>query len=384
MWFLTFLIVNLRRRAARSLLTGGGVAIAVGTAVTLLGIAYGFRESAAESLGARGVEVMVVQEGVLDPLTSDLDASLLDRIRDVPGVGGVTPGLIELIDFPKQNNVISVMIQGWMPGSFLFEELNFIEGAAFETDDRKTATLGVTLAENLGKSVGDTIEIQRETFEIVGIYESFSVFENGAITVPLKQLQEVMVRDESVTGFSVQVDRSSSGEAVSSEEVCRQINDLRDADGEHLGISALPTQEYVNNMVYLKMAEAFAWLTSSIAIAVGTLGLLNTMLMSVIERIKEIGILRAIGWRKSRVVRRILGECLMVSFAGAEIGTLLAVALTRWLATVPAVSGFIEGSVAPTVIALGFLLAMGVAMIGGAYPAYRATKLRPAEGISHE
>ena len=112
MWFLTFLIVNLRRRTARSLLTGAGVAIAVGTTVTLLGIAHGFRESAAESLGGRGVEIIVVQQGVLDQLSSDLDESFAVRIREVPGVAGVSPGLLELIDYPKQNNVLSVLIQG--------------------------------------------------------------------------------------------------------------------------------------------------------------------------------------------------------------------------------------------------------------------------------
>lgn len=368
---------------ARSLLTAGGVAIAVGTAVTLLGIAYGFRESAAESLGGRGVEIIVVQEGVLDQLTSDLNQNLASRIREVPGVAGISPGLLELIDYPKQNNVLSVLIQGWPPGTFLFEELEFLEGGPFTSDDRKVALLGKTLAQNLNKKTGDMIELQREEFEVIGIYQSFSIFENGAVTVPLRQLQDVMVRDDSVTGFSVQVDRSD-GALVPSEEVCRRINALVDDDGNSLKISAMPTQDYVNNSMYLRMAEATAWLTSTVAVAVGTLGLLNTMLMSVIERIREISILRAIGWRRSRVVRMVLGECLLVSLAGAVLGTLGAVALTGWLSTLPAVAGFIGGTIAPNVIGIGFLLALGVAIVGGVYPAYQATRMRPAEGISRE
>ncbi len=383
MRFGTFLWLNLRRRKARSLLTGGGIAVAVGTAVALLGISHGFQRSAAESLGSGGVEVIVVQAGVLDQLSSDLDQSLADRIAAVPGVADVSPGLLELIDYPKSSDVISVLIQGWEPGTFLFNELEFLAGAPYKLGDQRVAVLGETIAENLKKSVGDTVTIQRREFEVVGIYRSFGVFENGAITIPLDQLQDVMVREESVTGFSLRLDHSLSA-PVKSEDVCRVINDLADEEGEFLGLNAMATQEYVSNMIYLKMAHAMAWMTSLIAISVGTLGMLNTMLMSVVERVREISILRAVGWRKSRVVRMILGECVLISVGGAAVGSLAAVLITRWLTTFPAASGFIRSDIAPIVIVTGFALAVLVALIGGAYPAYRASRLRPADGLSHE
>lgn len=383
MWFVTYLLINLRRRLARSLLTIGGIAVAVGTAIALLGISDGFERSAAESLSSGDVEILVMQEGVLDQLSSDLNQDIGRRLLEMPGVAEISPGLLELIDFSKQSEVISVLVQGWRPDTFLFGEMEFIEGGPFESDDRKTALLGKKLAESIDKSVGDKIVIQREEFEVVGIYNSFSVFENGAITVPLKQLQRLMVRDNNVTGFSIRVDRSVEG-FTSVDDLCTKIDHLTDESGNTLSLDAMRTQDYVNNSMYLQMTHAMAWMTSLIAIVVGTLGMLNTMLMSVVERVREISILRALGWRRGRIVRMILGESLIMSLAGGMLGAAVAILATRWLTQLPAVSGFIRPDIAPPIVAIGLALALAVALVGGVYPAYRATRLKPAEGISHE
>lgn len=383
MWFLSFVLINLRHRMARTMLTAGGIAVAIATAVVLLGVSHDFQQSAQDSLSSGGVEILVVQEGVLDQLSSDLDANLADRIRDISGVNGVSPGLLELIDYSKSSDVISVLVQGWEPTTFLFEELKFLEGQPYTSDDERVVLLGKTLSDNIKKHVGETVVIQREEFKVVGVYQSYNVFENGAMTVPLKQLQHVMFREDSATGFSVRLDHAAMGEQTT-EDICKQINELVDDEGRSYGVAAMPTQDYVSNSVYLKTAHAMAWLTSLIAVAVGSFGMLNTMLMSVIERIREISILRAIGWRRGRIVRMIMSECFFISLVGAAIGSVIAVLFTKWLATLPAVSGFVRGDVAWDVLQIGLALAMGVALVGGAYPAYQASKLQPAEGLSHE
>jgi putative ABC transport system permease protein len=378
--FTTFLLKNLLRRKTRTLLTAFGVAIAVGATVSLVGISEGFQRSIVHSFEFRGTDIIVTASNVLDQLSSDLDQSFGTRILAVPGVKKVAPGLLEVVAYSTESTDLSLLIQGWMPGSFLLDDLELVDGRYFTAEDQHAVILGASLAQNIERGVGDTILLRRDDFEIVGVYSSLSVFENGAATMPLAELQDLMLREGSVTGFSVIV------EAVGADvdEICSQIENLKDETGRSLGLSAMPTKEYVNQSVQIRMAHGMAWVTSMIAIVVGTIGTLNTMIMSVVERVREISILRAIGWRKSRVVCMIVGESMLISLAGAVVGMIGAVALTQWLSSLPAASNFLEGSIAPAVFAKGFLLALCVGLIGGLYPAVRAARLLPSEGLRHD
>jgi putative ABC transport system permease protein len=383
MWFVTFLLKNLFRRKLRSALTGSAVAVAVGTLVGFLGVSDGFERSTVEAFEKRGVDLVVVAGGVIDQLSSDLDEHIGDRIQHIPGVRTATPGLIELVELHKGNSVIGVVVQGWRLDNPNFNDLEILSGRRLQADDRRGVMLGVNLAGGLNKQVGDTVEIQREDFQVVGIFRSFTVFENGGAVVLLSELQPLMARKNSVTGFSVVLDHDD-GATADIDAVRSQIEALTDERGRPLGLSAQPTKDYASTSVHIRMAHAMAWLTSMIAVVIGSIGMLNTMIMSVFERTREIGILRAVGWRPWRVVRMILGEALLLSLAGAVLGTGAAVVLTRWLTTFPQVAGFVAGDIAPVVILEGFLMALLVALVGGAYPAYRAARLLPTEALRHE
>jgi putative ABC transport system permease protein len=379
--FSTLLLKNLLRRKTRSLLTACGVAIAVAATVSLLGISDGFERSMAFSLEFRGTDIIVTAASVIDQLSSDLDESYGKRIAALPGVSKVAPGMLEVMAYSAKSTDVSLLLQGWVPGSFLFDDLQILQGRTLRQDDRRKALVGDTLAKNLGFKLGDRLKLQDTDFEVVGVYHSLSVFENGAVTLPLSELQETMLREGRVTGFSVILDPAISADV---HQVCDQIVALKDEKGRSLGLSAMPTKEYVSQSAHIKMAHGMAWVTSIIAVAVGGIGTLNTMIMSVVERVREISVLRAIGWRKSRVIRMIVGESLMISLVGAAAGALAAAALTWWLSTQPTASIFMEGSIAPVVYLKGLVLAVLVGLIGGFYPAVRASRLLPAEGLRHE
>jgi putative ABC transport system permease protein len=382
MWFLTFLLKNLFRRKLRSALTGTAVAVAVGTLVGFLGVSDGFERSTVEAFEKRGVDLVVIAGGVIDQLSSDLDERIGDRLLQIRGVRTATPGLIELVELHKGNSVIGTVVQGWRLDNPGFGDLEILSGRGLQADDRRGVIIGHNLARGLNKQVGDTIEIQREDFHVVGVFQSFTVFENGGAIVLLPEFQALMARKHSVTGFSVVLDHGEGAPDVGT--VRAQIEALADVRGRSLGLSAQPTKDYANSSVPIRMAHAMAWLTSVIAVVIGSIGMLNTMIMSVFERTKEIGLLRAVGWRQWRVVRMILGEALLLSLAGAVFGTLAAVALTRWLTTFPQAAGFVAGDIAPGVILEGFIMALLVAVVGGAYPAYRAARLLPTEALRHE
>lgn len=383
MWFFTLILKNLLRRKIRSALTVLGVAIAVGTMITLLGISHGFEESSVASFEKRGVDLVIVEEGVPDQLNSNLPESLSERILEIPEVKAVGPGLLEIVSIPRGRSIMTVLVQGWRTDSFLLEDLKLLEGRRFRKDDKMPAMLGATLARTLDKKVGDSIEIQGETWNVVGIYKSINVIEDGAVTVPLDQLQPIMAREGRVTGFSV-VLKTDRVPPVSVDDVREKIASLRDEEGKRFRLSVLPTQEYITGSMHIQAAHAMAWMTSAVAILIGAVSMLNTMFMLVIERTREIGILRAIGWKRSRVLRMVLGEAIVLSAVGAVAGALAAIAITWFLTRLPEVSGYIAGDIGADIFLRGFLMALVVGVVGGAYPAIRAALLAPTEAIRHE
>src|SRR5207237_6541255 len=95
------------------------------------------------------------------------------------------------------------------------------------------------------------------------------------------------------------------------------------------------------------------WMVSVIAIAIGVISMLNTMVMSVLERTHEIGILRAVGWPRARVVKMVMGEAVLLSLAAAVVGAVGAAAVTYGLTLSPKVNGFIDGRISPVAVAQG-------------------------------
>ena len=236
--------------------------------------------------------------------------------------------------------------------------------------------LGSILAKNLGKGVGDELKLFEEPFRVVGIYKSTTVFEEGACTIALSELQRLMDRPNQVTGFSVIVDHPVDPRRL--EQVRKEI------EGLGAGVTALTTDEHVKSVSEIQLAKAMAWLTSAVALFIGAFGVMNTMIMSVHERTREIGVLRAIGWRKRRVVRLILLESVLLSLIGALLGSLGATVLVRLLTRLPIVSGLIDGRIEPRFVGYGFAIAVLVGLLGGSLPAFRASRMLPSSALRYE
>lgn len=375
MRFTTVVVKSLRRRPMRTVLTAFGIGIAVAAVIALVGVALRFQDSYFELYQTRGVDLVVVRAGASERITSALDENFGESIVQLSGVRAVTPSLVDVVSF-EDLDLFGVVIQGWQPDSFLFKDVT-VDGRIFNAEDHEVVLLGDVLARNLDKKVGDTIEVvEGEVFTVIGIYSSFSVFENTAMVVPLTELQRLMGREGQVTSFTVSVDDPADSTAVT--DLSERI------EGLGPGITAMPTEDYVLTDSQLRVAKGMAGITSTIALIVGAIGMLNTMVMSVFERTGEIGLLRAIGWSRRRVMALILGESVCLSLLGAACGTVLAIIAVLIFSRVPAVSALVEGAVSPFVVLLGFSLAIAVAIIGGAYPAYRGAQMLPTEALRYE
>ncbi len=382
--FFVFVWRNIARRKTRSTLTIVGLGVAVAAVVALVGISEGFSTQYNRLYGQRGIDLVVQRVGSGTELNNSLPQSLRSDILNTPHVTMCMEGLMDTpsVSFDKKSLDLVIM-NGWPADSALFHDpkqgLKLLQGRYLEPNDKDKVWIGEKLAENLGVKLGDTIKIyDSQKAEVVGIFNSTSVFEQGSIATLLSDMQRYMDRPGEVTGFIVKTDTPKDGTPEHEAELmqtAKRIEKLGD------GVAALPTAQFIANVNVIRLAKAVAWVTSAIALFIGAIGMLNTMVMSVFERVREIGTLRAIGWRKFRVMRMILVEALALSLAGAVLGSIAAQLLTTVLSKMPVTSGVISGDVQPVIFVEGFLLALLVGLAGALYPAYWGANLRPVEAL---
>ena len=151
--------------------------------------------------------------------------------------------------------------------------------------------LGDLLAQNLKKKPGDTLEIQGSTFTVTGIYHGASALEADAMIMPLDQLQQLSGLQGKVSTIHVWLRPAPHGESW--QQYLRRAQ--AQIEAALPGLRAVPAAERASDNQFVKLAEASAWGTSTLALLIGILGIANTMVMSVFERTREIGILRALG-----------------------------------------------------------------------------------------
>jgi putative ABC transport system permease protein len=377
MRFYAFVLKNVIRRRFRSFLTVIGMAVAVGTVVALVGISSGFERSFMAIYERQKVDLIVQQRGTAQKITSTLDAKIGDKIAKIPGVQQVNSGLVDFTTM-EELGPVGVLVQGWEPNSPPMAELNILPGGhRLTAANKKGILLGERLATSLGKHVGDSLAVfENENYTIQGIFRANTVYENGSIVMLLKDVQRFMDRPGQVSGFAVMLEKHDDPAEIA------RVRAAIEALGKH--IEATPCSEFVNSAAEIRFVRAMAWMTSVVALVIGSISVLNTMVMSVFERTREIGILRAIGWRRGRVVRMILTESIILSLSGGVVGTIAAIVLTRVLAEQPSVAGMIDGHIAPSVVVEGFVIALTVGLLGAAYPAYRGAQLLPTEALRHE
>jgi putative ABC transport system permease protein len=372
--FFRLILANLLYRFVRTALTTVGLAIAISAVIILVGISWNFEKSFMQIYESKKIDLIVVHAGSSNQLSSSLDVSLEGPLRKVDGVADVAPTLVDTVAF-EDHNLASVIVNGWKPDSLLFKGIRVLEGTSLKPRDGKKAMLGRVLALNVAKKTGDKLDISGETFDVVGVFESESLFDSGSVIMPLETLQKMMGREGQATGFVVTA-KSSDGAYV--RELGQRI------ERSLANVAATPARDYVVGDTQLRLVKAMTWTTAGIALALGAVGMLNTMLMSIFERTKEIGILRAVGWHRKRVLALVLGEALVLSIAGTILGSIMAVVGLRVVTLLPTARGFIDPNLPPAIVIAAILMGITLSLLGGLYPAARAAALDPIEALRHD
>jgi putative ABC transport system permease protein len=242
-----------------------------------------------------------------------------------------------------------------------------------DDSSKNEVALGTLGAEMLGKKIGDKIQIESREFTVCGIFRSAALAESGAIVMPLPAMQALTEKEGMVNFFDIWLQPRTTSDQVEQlrTEIKTKFKDLTAFDPGSVSESNLAMQ----------IAKAMTWAVSSIALVVGAIGVMNTILMSVFERLHEIGILLAIGWRRGRIMGMILAESLLLGFIGGIVGCGLGVAAARLLQRSPWVQGKLEAALDPRLLFFALLIAIALGGLGGLYPAWIGARMSPARAL---
>ncbi len=381
MLFVEVILKNLRHRLLRTLLTVCGLGVAVMAMATLWSVAWGYANSAREFYSARGVDIVVVRAGVSNRLTSSLRAELGERLQTIAGVGKVDGSLTDMVSLADAD-LLGIPLRGLSPAGFPMRQLALAEGRELAPDERGTVLLGRGIADALNKHPGETLRVEDKHFRVAGVIAADNSFDSNSVIATLADVQELMGRPGIVSEFQIQVDAAIRNEDAL-REVCREIENLT-AAGQPLGLKAQPTHQFVDGATEAKLGSSLAWAVSAIVVALSLVGMLNTMLMSVSERTREFGVLRAIGWKRARMVWMIVGESLLMGVAGALLGGIAAWALVGLLSGWGRTSLLVPERIALSALLPAVVGAVLAAVVGSLYPAVRATGVPPVESLRHE
>jgi putative ABC transport system permease protein len=240
--------------------------------------------------------------------------------------------------------------------------------------------LGDVLAQELKKKPGDTLEIQGTSFTVTGVYHGASALEADAVIMPLDELQQLSSVEGKVSTIDVRLRPAPRGEAWDHYVKRAQA----EIEAALPGLRAVPAAERASDNQFVKLAQASAWGTSTLALLIGILGIANTMVMSVFERTQEIGTLRAMGWKRRQVLALIELESATLGLFGGVLGLLLGWCALRVLASLPQTASFVSDSFGWPLLAEAIVIALLAGVIAGAVPAWRAGQLSPVDALRHD
>jgi putative ABC transport system permease protein len=354
------------RRSARTALTSAGVAIGVALIVALLSI--GVRRTASDLIHVGRSDFGVFQEGASDLTRSLLPESLDGKLRATPGISDVASIFLRVSHVERRD---AFLVFGLRRDEFAYRRLVIVAGRRATGNE---ALLGDLAANSLHLGPGDTVHVETKAYRIAGLYHSGNHFEDIGAVLPLPVVQKLAARPGEVTTFGVTI------------QLGRRPHDIASlVERRFPGTTAVTEPgQIVNVDTSSRLIINAGWIFSLVALIVGGIGVTNTMAMSVFERIHEIGIMRAVGWPGRRIAALIVSEAIGIGLLALAAGLAAGYGAAELFVRRGNLSQLASPDFTPGVFAWGLAFALGVAVIGALYPAWRAVRLTPIEALRRE
>ncbi|WP_341503825.1 ABC transporter permease [Gallaecimonas sp. GXIMD4217] len=394
----------IRAHGMRSVLTALGIVIGVASVIAVVAIVQGLSASINSQFEGMGTNVLTVQPDT--PLKAQL-AGRFSRLTErdyqairyeIEGVSQVTAtimvtGRASSLSYQGRKAISRVIGTGYSYQDLysVYPELGRFFTRADEQSRRRVAVLGASVVESLdikGEPVGQYLQLGSEWFKIIGVMERrgdlFGLDQDDYVLLPYSTARALLgANREAGMSISLLVDDMAEMDRVKERiaSLLRRLHDLKEDDRDDFSLrTAKQLQDTVGAITSTTTAVAAG--VVGISLLVGGIGIMNIMLVSVTERTREIGILKALGATRGNILLQFLSEAVMLCLLGGLIGLALgygvALFVSLMLPSLPA------ATVPVWAVALSLAFSVGVGVLFGILPAFKAANLHPIEALRYE
>ncbi|HOK39423.1 MAG TPA: ABC transporter permease [bacterium] len=383
----------------RSFLTMLGIIIGVGSVISMISIGQGAKKQIYENIQKMGTKLLYIhpafgsRNAVRNVQRENLKLDDVEAIRrNIVGVEYVAPEVMQNAQVKYFNKNTNTSIVGITPEYLTVTNLKIKDGRFIDDKDvkqfKRVCVLGKSVQDELFgelSPIGNIIKIKGVSFEIIGVLEEKGQtgFRNpdDRILIPITTFQKRLFGIEALSGINIRVLDENMMKLVETEieNLLRLRHRIK--NGEESDFRIRNQTELLEQMN--EISKTLTYLLGGIAavsLIVGGIGIMNIMLVSVIERTREIGIRKAIGAKKRDILLQFLLEAIVVSVSGGFIGIIVGILVSKMI---PMLGGF-PTSVTIEAIIFSFLFSLAVGLFFGIYPANKASSLNPVEALRYE
>ena len=386
----------------RSFLTVLGIVIGIMAVVVMVAVGETVQQSITDQFSSLGTNTIMIRAGAAQSagvrsgnrmtLTMD-DVQYLSQLPDVAAISPVENSAAQVV---YGNKNWSTSMVGVYPGYATVQNLEMEYGTFIDMSAVRSAAtyavIGPDTAEELGmpkNPVGEIIRVRNTPLTVIGVTkakgDSGMGSQDDMIIVPITTLKKRIAGSRfpnSVNTISLKLYQDSDNN-IATEQITallRQRHKLKDNAADDFQITdmkqVMETMETVSSYLTLLLVAIAA-----VSLLVGSIGIMNMMLVSVAERTREIGIRKAIGAQESTIITQFLSESILISFIGSMFGLVLGVGLSQGVGRF-LLHYNVPFSIWPVVVSISVAVVVGLA--SGVMPAIKAAKLNPIDSLRYE
>lgn len=377
--YFKLIMKNPFRNKTRSLLAIIGIAIGIATIVALGMITVSLENSTQDTLKNGSAEITVTKVGSsMSSSSGTLNDSYVDELSKIEGVDK-TAGMLETSivatsssNSRRNSSMFGYTLYGANPDDLSIVGISNINGSIYKNDSEELI-VGKNLAEEENYTIGDKIDVYGKDYTITGIFETGSLFYDSAMYTSLTKIQNLTDNEGEISTIFVKINKDAELNTVNDKIKTEYNNTLTTITTEEMSQTIDDT---------LGMINSATTAIEALAIIIGGLGVINTMMMTVYERTREIGVLKSVGWTKKRILTMIMGESIVLTIISGIIGSILGVLAVIILFNIGDNDMILIYDI--NIFIKAFAVALTVGILGGLYPAIKASGLSPTEALRYE